>query len=190
MCFFHVFLFSRCLFQQLHQIERFKFRNFKNCLGRSSPSLFSRPRSFLGFVLDSGWALKSRALRALYLGFARYRPSRSFDAQLRPWVQTICLRWTRKSTLRRCFAPFIRASPDTDPPATLTRGCALGYKQFACRGGVVKIVATPLGLFLENEEFRIRVVHGSDGPAGRVGSGHNFAGFWWIGSDRVSTSFF
>ena len=27
-----------------------------------------------------------------------------------------------------------------------------------------------------------RVVHESDGPAGRVGSGHYFAGFWWVGS--------
>ena len=43
-----------------------------------------------------------------------------------------------------------------------------------------------------------RVVHGSDGPAGRVGSGrvgsgrvgsgHDFAGFWRVGSGRVSTS--
>ena len=32
-----------------------------------------------------------------------------------------------------------------------------------------------------------RVVHGSDGPAGRVGtSGHDFARFWQV--DRVSTS--
>ena len=29
-----------------------------------------------------------------------------------------------------------------------------------------------------------RVVHGSDGPAGRVGSGHDFAGFWRIGSGQ------
>ena len=36
----------------------------------------------------------------------------------------------------------------------------------------------------------IRVVHGSDGPAGRVGSGHDFAGFWRVGSGRVSTSDF
>ena len=40
-----------------------------------------------------------------------------------------------------------------------------------------------------------RVVHGSDGPAGRVGSGrvgsgHDFAGFWRVGSGRVSTSDF
>ena len=33
-----------------------------------------------------------------------------------------------------------------------------------------------------------RVVHGSDGPAGRVGSGHDFTGFG--GSGRVSTSDF
>ena len=32
-----------------------------------------------------------------------------------------------------------------------------------------------------------RVVHGSDGPAGRVGSGHGFAGFWRVWSGRVST---
>ena len=35
-----------------------------------------------------------------------------------------------------------------------------------------------------------RVVHGSDGPASRVGSGHDFAGFWRVGSGRVSTSDF
>ena len=35
-----------------------------------------------------------------------------------------------------------------------------------------------------------RVVHGSDGPAGRVGSGHDFGGFWRVGSGRVSTSDF
>ena len=29
-----------------------------------------------------------------------------------------------------------------------------------------------------------RVVHGSDGPAGRVGSGHDFAGFWRVGSGQ------
>ena len=43
--------------------------------------------------------------------------------------------------------------------------------------------------------IHIRVVHGSDGPAGRVGSdrvgsGHDFAGFWRVGSGRVSTSDF
>ena len=38
--------------------------------------------------------------------------------------------------------------------------------------------------------IKIRVVHGSDGPAGRVGSGHDFAGFWRVGSGRVSTSDF
>ena len=37
-----------------------------------------------------------------------------------------------------------------------------------------------------------RVVHGSDGPAGRVGSGrvgsgHDFAGFWRVGSGRVGS---
>ena len=35
-----------------------------------------------------------------------------------------------------------------------------------------------------------RVVHGSDGPAGRVGSGHDFAGFWRVGSGWVRTSDF
>ena len=33
-----------------------------------------------------------------------------------------------------------------------------------------------------------RVVHGSDGPAGRVGSGHDFAGFWRVGSGRVGSA--
>ena len=28
---------------------------------------------------------------------------------------------------------------------------------------------------------------GSDGPAGRVGSGHDFAGFWRVGSGRVGS---
>ena len=36
----------------------------------------------------------------------------------------------------------------------------------------------------------LRVVHGSDGPAGRVGSsrvgsGHDFAGFWRVGSGQI-----
>ena len=30
---------------------------------------------------------------------------------------------------------------------------------------------------------QVRVVHGSDGPAGRVGSGHDFAGFCRVGSE-------
>ena len=30
----------------------------------------------------------------------------------------------------------------------------------------------------------IRVVHGSGGPAGRVESGHDFAGFWRVGSGQ------
>ena len=29
-----------------------------------------------------------------------------------------------------------------------------------------------------------RVVHGSDGPAGRVGSGHDLAEFWRVGSGQ------
>ena len=37
---------------------------------------------------------------------------------------------------------------------------------------------------------RLKDVHGSDEPAGRVGSGHDFAGFWRVGSGRVSTSEF
>ena len=38
--------------------------------------------------------------------------------------------------------------------------------------------------------IQFRVVHGSDGPVGwgGVGSGHDFAGFWRVGSGRVSTS--
>ena len=35
--------------------------------------------------------------------------------------------------------------------------------------------------------WQLRVVHGSDGPAGRVGSGHDFAGFWRVGSGRVGS---
>ena len=33
----------------------------------------------------------------------------------------------------------------------------------------------------------LRVVHGSDGPAGRVGSGHDFAGICRVGSGRVGS---
>ena len=29
-----------------------------------------------------------------------------------------------------------------------------------------------------------RVVHGSNRPTGRVGSGHDFAGIWWVGSGQ------
>ena len=60
----------------IHQIELFEVRNFKSFLGRGSPSPLPRPlpRSFSGFALDSGFALKSRALRALVSGFARFGP--------------------------------------------------------------------------------------------------------------------
>ena len=49
------------------------------------------------------------------------------------------------------------------------------------------------GLF-KDQQMEPRVVHGSDGPAGRVGSGrvgsgragsgHDFAGFWRVGSGQ------
>ena len=39
-----------------------------------APSPDPSPRSFSGFTLDSGFALKSRALRALDSGFARFGP--------------------------------------------------------------------------------------------------------------------
>ena len=41
------------------------------------------PRSFSGFDLDSGFAVKSQALRALDSGFARFGPP-TFEAWLRP----------------------------------------------------------------------------------------------------------
>ena len=55
--------------------------------------------------------------------------------------------------------------------------------------------AIVLVIVLLEYSTNIRVVHGSDGPAGRVGSGrvgsgHDFAGFWRVGSGRVSTSDF
>ena len=34
------------------------------------------------------------------------------------------------------------------------------------------------------DQGRIRVVHGSDGHAGRVGSGHDFPNFWRVGSGQ------
>ena len=43
-------------------------------------------------------------------------------------------------------------------------------------------------VLFNNYSDQNRVVHGSDGPTGRVGSGHDFAGFWRVGSGRVSTS--
>ena len=49
-------------------------------------------------------------------------------------------------------------------------------------------------LFIKMNELSVhnadwtRVVHGSEGPVGRVGSSHDFAGFWRVGSGRVSTS--
>ena len=42
------------------------------------------PRSFSGFALDSGFALKSWVLRALDSGFARFGPP-TFEAWLSPW---------------------------------------------------------------------------------------------------------
>ena len=56
----------------------------------------------------------------------------------------------------------------------------------------ISIIIGHINLYLSLRCY-IRVVHGSDGPAGRVGSGrvgsgHDFAGFWRVGSGRVSTS--
>ena len=50
--------------------------NFQNFLGRSSPSPLPRsfPHSIPGFAFDSGFDLKSRALRALGLGFTLNSP--------------------------------------------------------------------------------------------------------------------
>ena len=50
----------------------FKFDFSKNFLERGSPSPLPRPlpRFFSGFALGSGFALNSRALRALDSGFA------------------------------------------------------------------------------------------------------------------------
>ena len=51
-----------------------------------APSPDPSPRSFSGFALDSGFTLKSQALRALDSGFARFRPP-TFEAWLRPcWI--------------------------------------------------------------------------------------------------------
>ena len=51
----------------MHQNERFQVWIFKNFLGRGSPSPLPRPlpRYVSGFALGSGFALDSRALRAL-----------------------------------------------------------------------------------------------------------------------------
>ena len=56
----------------MHQNEWFQVWFFKNFLGRGSPSPLPRPlpRFFSDFALGSGFALNSRALRALDLGFA------------------------------------------------------------------------------------------------------------------------
>ena len=56
----------------MHQIEWFKVWFFENFLGRGSPSPSPdpSPRFFSGFALGSGFALNSRALRALDSGFA------------------------------------------------------------------------------------------------------------------------
>ena len=56
----------------MHQNKRFQALIFKNFLGRGSPSPLRRPfpRYVSGFALGSGFALNSRALRALDSGFA------------------------------------------------------------------------------------------------------------------------
>ena len=56
----------------LHQNKWFQDWFFKNFLGRGSPSPLPRPlpRFFSGFALGLGFALNSRALRALDSGFA------------------------------------------------------------------------------------------------------------------------
>ena len=60
----------------IHQIARFQVWIFKNILEMGTPSPLPRPlpRSTSGFAFDSGFDLKSRALRALRLDFTLNSP--------------------------------------------------------------------------------------------------------------------
>ena len=75
---FFILSLSGRLFQdfRFNYTPDWTFSKFQNFLRRGSPSPFPipLPRSFSGFALDSGFALKSRTLRAIDSGFARFRP--------------------------------------------------------------------------------------------------------------------
>ena len=63
-------------FQVHTKLNYLKFEFLKIFWGGAhrASSLDPSPRSFSGFALDSGFALKSRALRALDPGLARFGP--------------------------------------------------------------------------------------------------------------------
>ena len=67
---------ARFRFQVYTRLNYLKFEISKFFWGGAhrAPSPDPSPRSFSGFALDSGFALKSRALRALVSGFARFGP--------------------------------------------------------------------------------------------------------------------
>ena len=74
--FFEKSIISRFRFQVYTRLNYLKFEIPKIFWGGAhrAPSPDPSPRSFSGFALDSGFALKSRALRALDSGFARFGP--------------------------------------------------------------------------------------------------------------------
>ena len=79
------FDYFKIFLSTIHQIEQFEAQISKEIWERAhqafSPDL--SPHSFSGFALDSGFALKSRALRALGSGFTRFGPP-TFEAWWRP----------------------------------------------------------------------------------------------------------
>ena len=79
--------------------------NFQNFLGRGSPSPLPRslPHSISGFAFDSGFDLKSRALRALGLGFTlNSLPICLIISPTREITNKIFRRSTSTSWLRHC----------------------------------------------------------------------------------------
>ena len=111
----------------MHQNEWFQVWFFKNFLGRGSPSPLPRPlpRFFSGFALVSGFALNSRALRALDSGFALdTRALRALDSGFALNFRLRTLVWPPpkiKSWIRPCSTLQIHPSreSDVDNPSSL-----------------------------------------------------------------------
>ena len=82
--------YSKIYLSTIHRIEQFEVQNSKKFLGRGSLSPLPRPlpRSFSGFTLDSGFALKSWALRTLNSGFAQFGPP-NFWSRVAPLLEAM-----------------------------------------------------------------------------------------------------
>ena len=113
----------------MHQNEWFQNWFFKNFLGRGWPNPLPRPlsRFFSGFALGSGFALNSRALRALDSGFALdTRALRALDSgfalnfrlgtlvwppKINSWIRPAYRQTLRQDIWRHSEFPFVRERP-------------------------------------------------------------------------------